>query len=158
MMLRTMLLGAATTALLGCAARPAAFNPDDPAALAEVDSVVSAAIAGAETVDADRVLAMAEGPAEFTFVTGDALLEGLPAIKEDFKETYDGLRQQRHEILGRKVRLIAPDVALYSAVGDGTYTDLADWTSPPVGLGVTIVLVKRDAKWQAVHAHQSVAF
>lgn len=144
--------------LAACQAKPAAFNPDDPAALAEIDSVVSVAIAGSSEVNADKVLSVAEGPAEFTFITGDALLEGLPAIKEDFRETYGGLERQNHNIVAKRVRLLAPDVALYTVVGDGTYTDKAGWTSPPVGLGLTMVLVKRDGKWQAVHAHQSVAF
>lgn len=144
--------------LAACQSKPAAFNPDDPATLAAIDSVVSVAIAGSSQVNADKVLSVAEGPAEFTFVTGDVLLEGFASIKEDFQETYASLERQDHNIVAKRVRLVAPDVALYTVVGDGTYTDKAGWTSPPVGLGFTMVLVKRDGKWQAVHAHQSVAF
>jgi uncharacterized protein (TIGR02246 family) len=155
---RPLLVGAVVLLLAGCQAKPAAFNPEDPAELAAIDSVVSAAVAGAEAVDADRVLAIAEGPAQFTFVTGDVLLDDLASIKRDFRATYRGLQRQHHQILERRVRLVAPGVALFTTVGEGTYTDQAGWTSDPVGLGMTMVLVKHDGKWQAVHAHQSVAF
>jgi hypothetical protein len=44
------------------------------------------------------------------------------------------------------------------AVGEGTYTDKAGWTSPPVGLGLTVVFVREHGVWQAQHIHQSIAF
>lgn len=150
--------GACALLLAGCGGgKPAAFNPEDPAELAAIDSAVQPALDGAQRADADLVLKVAEGPAEFSFVTGDVLLDGFASIKEDFRATYAGLEGQEHTILARRVRLVAPDVAIYTAVGEGTYTDKAGWTSPPTGLGLTLVLVKRDGKWQAVHAHQSVA-
>jgi hypothetical protein len=48
-------------------------------------------------------------------------------------------------------------VALVTATAEGTYTDKAGWTSKPVGLGITIVFVRQDGAWRAVHAHQSIA-
>jgi hypothetical protein len=43
------------------------------------------------------------------------------------------------------------------ATAEGTYTDNAGWTSEPVGLAVTIVYVRENGAWRAVHAHQSIA-
>ncbi|MFI5078690.1 MAG: nuclear transport factor 2 family protein [Vicinamibacteria bacterium] len=43
------------------------------------------------------------------------------------------------------------------ATGEGTYTDKAGWTSEPVGLALTIVFVRQNGVWRAVHAHQSIA-
>jgi len=147
-----------TLALGGCQAKPAAFNPGDPAVIAAIDSIMDTAMQGASSVDADRVMKIAEGPGEFSFITGDIMLEGDSAIRERFRTTYLGLAGQQHSVVSRKVRLLSPDAAVFTAVGEGTYTDKAGWTSPPVGLGLTVVFVRDAAsgKWQAQHAHQSV--
>jgi len=156
---RVLLAGAFALALGGCQAKPAAFNPDDPAVVAVVDSIMDAAMQGAASVDADRVMTIAEGPGEFSFITGDIMLQGDSAIRERFRTTYLGVARQDQSVTARKVRLVAPDVALFTAVGEGTYTDKAGWTSPPVGLGLTVVFVRDPAsgRWQAQHAHQSLA-
>jgi len=151
---------AAAACLLGVAAcqpAPAPFNPDDPAIIAAIDSLVTGAMEGAAAVDADKVLAMAEGKGELTFMTGDVLLTGLAPIREQFRSTYSGLRSQHQTLIEKRVRLLSPDVAVVMAVGEGTYTDQAGWTSPPVGMGTTIVFVREDGRWRARHAHQSIA-
>ena len=159
MRLPVLLVGACACALAGCQAKraEAAFDPNDPAAVAAIDSVMKQSIAGARNVNADQVLAVAEGPQEFTFVSGDEMAAGLPKIKENFRKAYSMAKRQDQEIVQHHTRLIAPDVALYTAVGEGTYTTPAGWKSPPTGIGLTVVLVKRDGRWQAVHAHQSLA-
>jgi hypothetical protein len=48
-------------------------------------------------------------------------------------------------------------VAVFTGTSEGTYTDKAGWTSDLVGLGHTIIFVREDGKWRAVHAHQSIA-
>jgi len=156
---RVLLAGAFALALGGCQAKPAAFNPDDPGVVAAIDSIMNGAMQGAASVDADRVMTIAEGPGEFGFITGDIMLQGDSAIRERFRTTYLGVARQDQSVTARKVRLVAPDVALFTAVGEGTYTDKAGWTSPPVGLGLTVVFVRDPAsgKWQAQHAHQSLA-
>ena len=133
------------------------FNPDDPAVIATIDSLLQNAMEGAAAVDADRVLAMAEGKGELTFVTGDVLLTGLEPIREQFRKTYSNLQSQHQTLIEKRVRLLSPDVAVVMAVGEGTYTDKAGWTSPPVGIGTTIVFVREDGQWRARHAHQSIA-
>ena len=151
---------AAAACLLGVAAcqpAPAPFNPDDPAIIAAIDSLVTGAMEGAAAVDADKVLAMAEGKGELTFMTGDVLLTGLAPIREQFRSTYSGLRSQHQTLIEKRVRILSPDVAVVMAVGEGTYTDQAGWTSPPVGMGTTIVFVREDGRWRARHAHQSIA-
>jgi uncharacterized protein (TIGR02246 family) len=145
-----------TTALLGACTQPA-FDPEDPAILAAIESHFESAVAGADAVDADRVLEMAEGEGELTFVTGDVMLEGLDPIRARFEETYAGLESQEHTVLEKRVRILGPDVALVMAVGEGTYTDKAGWTSEPVGIGVTIVFVREGDAWRARHVHQSIA-
>jgi uncharacterized protein (TIGR02246 family) len=151
-MLAVSLLG-----LAGCKPAPASFNPDDPAVIAALDSVVQGAMEGAAAADADKVLAMAEGKGELTFVTGDILLTGLEPIRAQFRRTYRGVRSQEQAIIQKRVRLLSPDVAVVLAVSEGTYTDYAGWTSAPVGIGTTIVFVREDGQWRARHAHQSIA-
>jgi len=142
--------------LVGCGA-PAAFDPDDPRIAAEIESQLQAAMAGAAAVDADRVLANAGSGGDLTFITGDVMLSGLETIRARFEETYAGLAKQDQTIREKRVRILSPDVALVMAVGEGTYTDKAGWTSEPVGIGLTIVFVREDGAWRSRHAHQSIA-
>lgn len=135
----------------------AKFNPEDPAVLATIDSIVEVAVQGAAAVDADKVLSIAEGPGEFTFITGDIMMSGFEPIKAQFKKTYSHLKSQTHAITEKRVRLLSPDVALVTAVGEGTYTDNAGWTSPPVGIGTSIIFVRENGRWRATHVHQSIA-
>jgi len=155
---RVLLTGAFALALGACQAKPAPFNPDDPAVVATIDSMMNAAMQGAAAVDADRVMTIAEGPGDFSFITGDIMLQGDSAIRERFRTTYLGFAGQNQSVVARKVRLLTPDVAVFWAVGEGTYTDKAGWTSPPFGLGITVVFVRDPAsgRWQAQHAHQSL--
>lgn len=157
--MRSVVVLAMSLALGACQAKPTAFNPEDPAVAAAIDSIMDATMQGAASVDADRVMKIAEGPGEFSFITADIMLQGDSAIRERFRTTYLGIASQQQSVTARKVRLLAPDVALFTAVGEGTYTDKAGWTSPPVGLGITVVFVRDPAsgRWQAQHAHQSVA-
>ncbi len=152
---RTVSLIACAAALTGCQPR---FDPQDQAITAALDSIMEGVMAGAAQVDADRVLAMAEGEGEMTFITGDVMLAGLDVIRTSFKNTYAGLASQQQTVDELRVRILSPDVAMVMAVGEGTYTDKAGWTSEPVGLGVTIVFVRENGQWRARHAHQSVAF
>jgi len=155
---RLALLGALVVVLSGCQAKAAPFNPVDPVAVAQIDSVMQPVLDGSEHGDADKVMSFADAQGDFTFISGDLMLSGVPQIREDFRATYAKVAHQDHKIISRRVRLLTPDVALYTVVGEGTYTDKAGWTSPPVGLGLTVVLVKKDGKWQGEHAHQSIAF
>jgi uncharacterized protein (TIGR02246 family) len=152
---RTVSLIACAAALTGCQPR---FDPQDQAITAALDSIMEAVMAGAAQVDADRVLAMAEGEGEMTFITGDVMLAGLDVIRTSFKNTYAGLASQQQTVDELRVRILSPDVAMVMAVGEGTYTDKAGWTSEPVGIGVTIVFVRENGQWRARHAHQSIAF
>jgi uncharacterized protein (TIGR02246 family) len=157
--MRSSVVLAAALALGACQAKPAAFNPDDPAVVATIDSLMNETMQGTAAADADRVMRIAEGPGDFTFVTADIMLQGDSAIRERFRTTYGGITSQQQTVTERKVRMLAPDVALFTAVGEGTYTDKAGWTSPPVGLGISVVFVRDPAsgRWQAQHAHQSAA-
>jgi uncharacterized protein (TIGR02246 family) len=152
-----------TSAICACAVLSAAcapqseFDPEDPAVLAAIDSIVQVTLEGSRAADADRVLEMAEGGSDFTFITGDLLLTGLEDIRESFEDTYDGVESQSQTILEKRVRLLTPDVAVLTAVSEGTYTDIAGWTSEPVGMGHTIVFVREKGQWRARHAHQSIA-
>jgi len=144
--------------LLLAACQSARFDPDDPAIVAAIDSTMERAMAGARNVNADEVLAMAEGQGELTFITGDVMLSGLDQIHARFQDTYGGLKSQAQTILEKRIRILTPDVALVIAVSEGTYTDKAGWTSEPVGIGTTIVFVRENGQWRARHAHQSIAY
>lgn len=145
---------AGSAVLAGCQSR--SFDPQDPVAIGAIDSIVQAMMAGAREVNADQVLSAAATDA--TFITGDVMLSGLETLRAGFAETYAGLTSQQQTVLERRVRLVSPDVALVTGVGEGTYTDKAGWTSDPVGIGTTLVFVRKNGQWRVEHAHQSIAF
>lgn len=145
-------------ALLFGACQATRFDPEDPAIMAAIDSIVERAMAGARNVDVDEVLAMAQGEGELTFITGDVMLTGFDRIYAQFKDTYDGLQSQQQTVVEKRVRILSPDVVVVMAVAEGTYTDKAGWTSEPVGIGTTIVFVRENGQWRARHAHQSISF
>jgi uncharacterized protein (TIGR02246 family) len=145
---------ASAALLAGCQATPP-FDPEDPAVVAALESHLQTAMEGAARVDAAEVLGIADD--DMTFATGDVLLSGLDTIRAQFEDTYSGLASQQQTLLEKRVRILSPDVALVLATGEGTYTDKAGWTSEPVGLAVTIVFVRENGAWRAVHAHQSIA-
>ena len=153
----SMLATIACALLLTSCQSPVEFDPEDPAIVAAIESIVEEAMEGSRNVDADRSLAMAEGEGELTFITGDVMLSGLEYIRQTFRDTYAGIESQDNTILEKRVRILSPDVAIVIAVSEGTYTDQAGWTSEPVGLGTTIVFVRENGEWRARHAHQSVA-
>jgi uncharacterized protein (TIGR02246 family) len=151
------LIGVSLAALLGACGSPR-FDPNDPVVTATIDSIIQNAMTGAAAVNADQVLSMAEGEGELTFITGDVMLTGLEPIRAQFKRTYGRLVSQQQTVIEKRVRVLSPDVAVVMAVGEGTYTDKAGWTSDPVGIGTTIVFVREQGQWRARHAHQSIAF
>jgi hypothetical protein len=65
-----------------------------PQVVAEIESQLQSAMAGAATADADRVLAIAGGKGELTFITGDVLLSGLDTIRTSFEDTCAGIAKQ----------------------------------------------------------------
>ncbi len=146
----------AAASILAACATPH-FDPNDPKVAATIDSIVGVAVDGAQHVDADKVLSIAGNDTGFTFVTGDLMLSGLENIRAQFKKTYSGLASQKQSIDTKRIRLIAPDVAIVMATSEGTYTMKSGWTAPPVGIGTTIVFVRENGAWHAVHAHQSIA-
>ena len=142
---------------LACQPKPVAFNPEDPAVAAQIEAAMRQAMEGAAAVDAEKALAVTTKDKDFTFITGDVLLVGYENVLPRFKETYSTLEKQHTEVTTSRVRLLSPDVALVTAVGEGTYTDKAGFTSEPVGLGATLVFIRRDGEWRVAHFHQSVA-
>lgn len=159
--MRTHILAAIAASALfaACSAQPQSteFDPDDPQVIAAIDSIVGVSLEGARTVDADKVLSMVSEQGDFTFLTGDLMLSGLETLREDFEDTYSGLESQSQTILEKRVRLLSPDVAVLTAVSEGTYTDKAGWTSEPIGMGHTIIFVRENGTWRARHVHQSIA-
>jgi len=150
-----VVVGIAGAALFaGC--QSAQFDPDDPAAIAAIDSIVQSMMAGAREVNAAQVLGGAAP--DVSFITGDIMLSGLETLRARFDETYAGLTRQDQTIIDRRIRLVSPDVALVTAVAEGTYTDKAGWTSDPVGIGTTLVFVRENGAWRVRHAHQSIAY
>jgi len=147
---------AATIVLTGCQSAGPAFDPDDPVILAEIEAQLEPVMAGALAADADQVLAVAEGPGELTFITGDVLLSGIDTIRERFEDTYAGLERQDQTVIEKRIRILSPDVVLVLVIAQGTYTDTAGWTSDPVGIGTTLVFVRENGVWRVRHAHQSI--
>jgi uncharacterized protein (TIGR02246 family) len=154
--MRIPVVAAITGAALFAGCQPAQFDPDDPAAIATIDSIVQSMMAGARDVNAAQVLSGAAP--DITFITGDIMLTGLENLQPRFEETYAGLVRQDQTMTDRRIRLVSPDVALVTAVAEGTYTDRAGWTSDPVGIGTTLVFVRENGQWRVRHAHQSIAY
>lgn len=134
------------------------FDPDDPAVVAAIESLMAEAVKAADAVDPIKVLEPMGGNEGLTLITGDVMLTGHQTIQEAFTETYSGLLEQNHTVFERTTRLLSPDVALYTAISEGTYTDKAGWVSEPVGLGISVIFVREDGRWVAQHVHQSIAY
>ncbi|HSC27624.1 MAG TPA: SgcJ/EcaC family oxidoreductase [Vicinamibacterales bacterium] len=144
-------------ALVACQSQPPAVNPDDPEIVAAVDSILNRAVAAAMKVDAEGALSVSTMDETFTFITGDTMLTGYDQALAAFRQTYSMLQGQTNEVIEKRTRVLSPDVVLVSAVSEGTYTDKAGFTSAPVGLGSTLVFVRRNGEWRVIHFHQSVA-
>ncbi len=133
------------------------FDPNDPAVIAVIDSIMQDAVQASRQVDAVRVMESMGTGENFTLITGDVMLHGSEAVASSFVDTYEGLLRQSSTVDETHTRLLTPDVAVFSGVGEGTYTDLAGWTSEPVGLGLTIIFVREDGRWVGRVVHQSIA-
>jgi uncharacterized protein (TIGR02246 family) len=157
--MRIIVLAAVSLAafLWGCAPQTSgSFDPEDPEIVAAIDSLISLTVEAAAEVDPEGVLAAMGGGEEFTLVVGNVMLTGLENVQAAFTDTYEGLLRQQHTMYETRTRLLSPDVAVFSAVGEGTYTDMAGWTSEPVGLGFTIIFVRENGRWVGRYVHQSV--
>ena len=124
--------------------------------VAAVDAILDSTFAGAARVDAEAVLRPAAGVDSLTMLIGDVILAGYEPILERFRETYAGLERQDHTLVEKHVRVLTPDVVLVEVVGQGTYTDLAGWTSDSVGIGLTLVFIRQGGQWRVTHVHQSI--
>jgi uncharacterized protein (TIGR02246 family) len=140
-----------------CQPQPVAVNPNDPEIVAAVTAILDKAVAAAAATDAEGVLAASTRDDSFTFITADRMLKGYDEALAAFRTTYALLQSQTHQIIERRIRVLSPDVVLVSVVSEGTYTDKAGFTFPPVGLGSTAVFVRRNGEWRVIHYHQSVA-
>lgn len=154
--MRLPLAAAVLGAVLFSGCQSSRFDPEDPAAVAAIDSIVQSMMAGARAVDAGQVLSGAAP--DVTFITGDVMLTGLETLRARFEDTYAGLESQEQVLFDSRIRLVAPNVALVTAVAEGTYTDKAGWEFDPVGIGTTLVFVREDGQWRVKHAHQSIAY
>ena len=133
------------------------FDPNDPAVIAVIDSLINDAVQASRQVDAVGVMESMGTGENFTLVTGDVLLRGSEVVASAFADTVEGLLRQNSTVEETHTQLLTPDVAVFSGVGEGTYTDLAGWTSEPVGLGLTIIFVREDGRWVGRVVHQSIA-
>ncbi len=140
-----------------CGSQAVAVSHNDPEIVATVEAILDKAVAAASAADAEAVLSASTKDDTFTFITDDTMLKGYDEALAAFRTTYALLQRQDHQIIERRTRVLSPDVVLVSAVSEGTYTDKAGFTSPPVGLGSTAVFIRRDGDWRVIHFHQSVA-
>jgi uncharacterized protein (TIGR02246 family) len=154
---RRLLVLAALALAAACGPQPAAVNRNDAEIVAAVEAILDKAVAAATAIDAEGVLSASTRDDTFTFITGDRMLKGYDESLAAFRKTYALLQGQTHKIVEKRTRVLSPDVVLVSVVSEGTYTDKAGFTSPPVGLGSTAVFVRRGEEWRVIHFHQSVA-
>jgi uncharacterized protein (TIGR02246 family) len=140
-----------------CRSQPVVANLNDSEIVATVQAILDKTAAAANAADAEGVLAASTKDDTFTFITDDVMLTGYDEALAAFRTTYALLQKQSNQIIEKRIRVLSPDVVLVSAVSEGTYTDKAGFTSPPVGLGSTAVFVRRNGDWRVIHFHQSVA-
>lgn len=150
-------LAPAVLFVAACQSPAAPVNPQDPEIIRAVESMLDRAVASAMAADAEGALSVTTKDDDFIFISGDAMLRGYDQALAAFRETYALIDRQTSQVIESHARVLAPDVVLVSAISEGTYTDKAGFTSAPVGLGSTIVFVRRDGQWQVIHFHQSVA-
>ena len=84
------------------------------------------------------------------------MFTGIDKIREGFRQTYAGLERQNQTIIEKRIRVLSPDVAIATVIGEGTYTDKAGWTSEPVDIATTLVFVKENGQWRIRHGQQSI--
>lgn len=157
--MRMMSLAAAAgvvACVSACAPQSQSFDPNDPAVLAVIDSLMQVTVEASRRVDPVGVMAAMGTGEDFTLVTGDVMLRGSDAVAAAMADTYSGLQSQYSTVSQSYARLLSPDVAVFSAVSEGTYTDLAGWTSEPVGMGITVVFVRENGRWMGTLVHQSI--
>ena len=65
-------------------------------------------------------------------MSGKLILTGKEHILGAFRETYAQVHRQAYAPIGHKVQLIAPDIAIYSALGRGSFQDKDGNVSDPV--------------------------
>ena len=152
-----LLVLAALVMAAACRSQAAAVNPNDPEIVAAVEAILDKAVAAAAATDAEGALSATTKDDTFTFITEDTMLLGYDEALAAFRTTYALLQKQTNQIIEKRTRVLSPDVVLVSAVWEGTYTDKAGFTSPPVGFATTAVFVRRDGQWRVIHYHQSVA-
>ncbi len=152
-----LLVLAALVMSAACRSQAAAVNPNDPEIVAAVETILDKAVAAAAAIDPEGALSATTKDDTFTFITEDTMLLGYDEALAAFRTTYALLQKQTNQIIEKRTRVLSADVVLVSAVWEGTYTDKADFTSPPVGFATTAVFVRRDGQWRAIHYHQSVA-
>ena len=151
-----MLCGAVALGGCGGSSAPATVDPNDPVITASIDSLLGVAMDGAAHVDADKVLEPAAGTGELTLLVGNVMFTGIDKIREGFRQTYAGLERQNQTIIEKRIRVLSPDVAIATVIGEGTYTDKAGWTSEPVDIATTLVFVKENGQWRIRHGQQSI--
>ena len=140
-----------------CRSQPVAVSPHDPEIVAAVEAILDKEVAASSAADADGALSVTTRDDSFTFISEDTMLLGYDEALAAFRTTYALLQKQTNQIIEKRTLVLSPDVVLVSAVSEGTYTDKAGFTSPPVGLASTVVFVRRDGQWRVIHYHQSVA-
>ena len=155
--LRRSGLVAAILMTAACQSNPVNVNPNDPEIVTAVEAILDKVVAAANATDAEGVLAVSTKDDTFTFIAGDRMLTGYDKALTAFRQTYALLQGQTNQIIEKRARVLSPDVVLVSAVSEGTYTDKAGFTSPPVGIGATAVFVRRGSEWRVIHYHESVA-
>ena len=152
-----LLVLAALVTTAACRSQAAAVNPNDPEIVAAVETILDKAVGAAGAIDPEGALSATTKDDTFTFITEDTMLLGYDEALAAFRTTYALLQKQTNQIIEKRTRVLSPDVVLVSAVWEGTYTDKAGFTSPPVGFATTAVFVRREGQWRAIHYHQSVA-
>ena len=122
---------------------------------AELLAMYEKGTAAADNVDADLAFVDFSDAYDLGFFIGGEFIPSLDSLISGFRESFALLeRQERLEVIERKVAVLAPNVVVVTMLTkiavfakDGT-----SWTSP---FAQTFVCAKVDDQWKVIHFHQS---
>jgi uncharacterized protein (TIGR02246 family) len=147
-----VLLGAL---LSGAAGGGPPVTPDEAKAIEDAVLAVSAqmTLAG-EAADADRLFSFMLDTAKGSVIQNGVLMATRQEALERVRSNLRGISRVQYRWKRQYVKVLSPEVAVLTAVGESTATTAAgDTFGAP--FAQTVVFVREAGGWKAIHAHQS---
>jgi uncharacterized protein (TIGR02246 family) len=131
------------------------------AAAAETKAIEDAVLAvsaemtkAGEALDADRLLGYMLDTDKISVIQNGTVMTTRQEALEQVRGNLRGIAAVKYDWRRQYVTVLSPEVAVLAAEGQSTATTTAGqtFTTP---LAQTVVFVRKDGAWRAIHAHQS---